>query len=123
MIQRGCKALCGGLGLVPPLKRKRSGHRGMMGIVGKAGTLHRRGTRSNVPLRCGELGSVISAWERVERRLAAIFAADVAAYSRLMSQDEVRHLHSLAPHCEVMDRLRAWHRGQIAYAAGTALRS
>jgi adenylate cyclase len=27
--------------------------------------------------------------EKVERRLAAIFAADVAGYSRLMSQDEV----------------------------------
>ena len=29
---------------------------------------------------------------RVERRLAAIFAADVAGYSRLMGRDEVRTL-------------------------------
>ena len=38
--------------------------------------------------------------QRVERRLAAIFAADVAAYSRLMSQDEAATLRArprLAP--------------------------
>ena len=29
---------------------------------------------------------------RVERRLAAIFAADVAGYSRLMGQDEVSNI-------------------------------
>ena len=32
--------------------------------------------------------------ERIERRLAAIFAADVAGYSRLMEQDEVGTLRS-----------------------------
>ena len=32
---------------------------------------------------------------RVERRLAAIFAADVAGYSRLMGQDEVGTLRTL----------------------------
>ena len=32
---------------------------------------------------------------RVERRLAAIFAADVAGYSRLMGQDEVETLQDL----------------------------
>jgi adenylate cyclase len=31
---------------------------------------------------------------RVERRLAAIFAADVAGYSRLMGSDEVGTLRS-----------------------------
>ena len=31
---------------------------------------------------------------RIERRLAAIFAADVAAYSRLMGQDEVGTLRT-----------------------------
>ena len=34
--------------------------------------------------------------QRVERRLAAIFAADVAGYSRLMSQDEAGTLRALA---------------------------
>jgi hypothetical protein len=34
---------------------------------------------------------------KVERRLVAIFAADVAGYSRLMSQDEVGTLHTRLP--------------------------
>ena len=34
--------------------------------------------------------------QRVERRLAAIFAADVAGYSRLMSQDEAGTLRALS---------------------------
>ena len=47
---------------------------------------------------------------KVERRLAAIFAADVAGYSRLMSQDEVGTLRTLTAHREIMDRLIAEHR-------------
>ena len=34
--------------------------------------------------------------ERVERRLAAIFAGDVAGYSRLMGQDEAGTLARLS---------------------------
>jgi adenylate cyclase len=58
---------------------------------------------------------------RVERRLAAIFAADVAAYSRLMSHDEVETLRTLTAHREVMDRLIAEHRGRIANTAGDSV--
>ena len=36
--------------------------------------------------------------ERVERRLAAILAADVAGYSRLMGQDEAGTLARLRAH-------------------------
>jgi adenylate cyclase len=36
--------------------------------------------------------------QRIDRRLAAIFAADVAGYSRLMSQDEVGTLRTLTTH-------------------------
>jgi hypothetical protein len=43
--------------------------------------------------------------KRVERRLAAIFAADVAGYSRLMEQDEVGTLQALTTHREALDRL------------------
>jgi class 3 adenylate cyclase len=43
--------------------------------------------------------------QRVERRLAAIFAANVAGYSRLMSQDEAGTLRALAAAREVMDGL------------------
>jgi adenylate cyclase len=35
---------------------------------------------------------------KVERRLAAILAVDVAGNSRLMSQDEVGTLHTLTSH-------------------------
>src|SRR5215208_1549740 len=47
--------------------------------------------------------------QRIERRLAAIFAADVAGYSRLMNQDEVGTLRTLTAHRETMDGLIAKH--------------
>ena len=49
---------------------------------------------------------------KIERRLAAIFAADVVGYSRLMSQDEDTTLRSLTEHREIMDRLIAEHGGR-----------
>jgi len=62
-----------------------------------------------------------SSAERVERRLAAIFAADVAGYSRLMSQDEVGTLRALAAHREIMDHFIAEHGGRIANTAGDSV--
>ena len=59
--------------------------------------------------------------QRVERRLAAIFAADVAGYSRLMSQDEVATLRTLTTHREIMDGLIAEHGGRIANTAGDSV--
>lgn len=59
--------------------------------------------------------------KRLERRLAAIFAADVAGYSRLMSQDEVGTLQALTAHREVMDRLIVEHGGRIANTAGDSV--
>jgi adenylate cyclase len=58
---------------------------------------------------------------KVERRLAAIFAADVAGYSRLMEADEVGALQSLTAHREIMDRLIAEHGGRIANTAGDSV--
>ncbi|WP_046869421.1 adenylate/guanylate cyclase domain-containing protein [Microvirga massiliensis] len=58
---------------------------------------------------------------RVERRLAAIFAADVAGYSRLMEQNEVGTLRTLTAHRAVMDRLIAEHGGRIANTAGDSV--
>src|SRR5215213_1524717 len=58
---------------------------------------------------------------RVERRLAAIFAADVAGYSRLMEQDEVGTLRALTACREVMDRLISEHSGRIANTAGDSV--
>jgi adenylate cyclase len=56
-----------------------------------------------------------------ERKLAAIFAADVAGYSRLMGEDEVGTMRTLTAHREVMDRLIAQHRGRIANTAGDSV--
>jgi adenylate cyclase len=57
----------------------------------------------------------------IERKLAAIFAADVAGYSRLMGRDEVGTLRALAAHREIMDQLIAQHRGRIANTAGDSV--
>src|ERR671911_2882963 len=59
--------------------------------------------------------------DRIERRLAAIFAADVAGYSHLMGQDEVGTLRTLTTHREVMDGLIAEHGGRIANTAGDSV--
>jgi class 3 adenylate cyclase len=58
---------------------------------------------------------------RVERRLAATFAADVAGYSRLMSQNEAGTLRALAAAREVMDGVIAEHGGRIANTAGDSV--
>ena len=52
--------------------------------------------------------------QRVERRLAAIMAADVAGYSRLMGEDEEGTLAALkAIRREIDDPRNAEHRGRI----------
>ena len=57
--------------------------------------------------------------ERVERRLAAILAADVAGYSRLMGADEEGTLRALTAHRrELIDPKIAEHRGRIVKTTG-----
>ena len=56
--------------------------------------------------------------ERVQRRLAAILAADVVGYSRLMEADEETTLRTLKGHCETIDQLIARHEGRIFSTAG-----
>jgi TolB-like protein/class 3 adenylate cyclase len=58
---------------------------------------------------------------RVERKLAAIFAADVEGYSRLMGQDEVGTLWTLTAYRVIIDRLIASHHGRIFNTAGDSL--
>src|SRR5271154_7464733 len=56
---------------------------------------------------------------RVERRLAAILAADVAGYSRLMGIDEEGTLAALkACRRELVDPKIAEHRGRIVKTTG-----
>jgi adenylate cyclase len=59
--------------------------------------------------------------QRVERKLAAIVAADVAGYARLMSLDEVGTLRLLTAHREIIDDLIAEHDGRIANTAGDSV--
>jgi adenylate cyclase len=57
----------------------------------------------------------------VKRRLAAIFAADVEGYSRLMGADEVATLDTLTARREILDGLIAAHGGRIANTAGDSV--
>ena len=57
--------------------------------------------------------------ERVERRLAAILAADVVGYSRLMEQDEAGTLASLKQRRKsVLEPLVLEHHGRVVKVMG-----
>ena len=59
---------------------------------------------------------------RVERRLAAILAADVAGYSRLMGANEVGTLQTLKAHRnELIDPAIAAHHGRIVKTTGDGM--
>jgi TolB-like protein/class 3 adenylate cyclase/Tfp pilus assembly protein PilF len=57
----------------------------------------------------------------VERKLAAIFAADVAEYSRLMGLDELGTLRTLQAYRAILDRLITAYRGRIFNTAGDSV--
>ena len=57
----------------------------------------------------------------MERRLAAILAADVVGYSRLMGGDEEATLTTLNAYREVIDKLVADHRGRVFGSAGDSV--
>jgi TolB-like protein/class 3 adenylate cyclase len=57
----------------------------------------------------------------MERRLAALFAADVEAYSRLMGEDEAATFETLTSHRAILDGFIAEHRGRIANTAGDSV--
>ena len=57
----------------------------------------------------------------MERRLAAILAADVEGYSRLMAADEVGTMETLTSHRAILDGFIAEHRGRIANTAGDSV--
>jgi TolB-like protein/class 3 adenylate cyclase/Tfp pilus assembly protein PilF len=58
---------------------------------------------------------------RIERRLSAILAADVAGYSRLMGLDEAGTAHALREHRVASDALVARHGGRIVKTTGDGL--
>jgi adenylate cyclase len=57
----------------------------------------------------------------LERRLAAILAADVEGYSRLMHGDEEATMATLSARRALVDDLIARHRGRIANTAGDSV--
>jgi adenylate cyclase len=59
---------------------------------------------------------------RIERRLAAVLAADVAGYSRLMGTNEVGTLAALKGHRrEIVDPSIAAHNGRIVKTTGDGM--
>jgi class 3 adenylate cyclase len=54
----------------------------------------------------------------VKRKIAAILAADIAGYSRLVAEDEEETLHRLAAHRAVLDDFVARRGGRIFNTAG-----
>src|SRR5476649_2373578 len=67
------------------------------------------------------LGAIL-AGERVERRLAAVLAADIAGYSRLMGADEEGTLARLkAVRKTLVDPTIATHRGRIVKTTGDGM--
>src|SRR5215469_12207793 len=60
--------------------------------------------------------------DRVERRLAAIFAGDIAGYSRLMGADEEGTLRQLKAHRkQLVDPKITEHRGRIVKTTGDGI--
>src|SRR5258707_12873362 len=67
-------------------------------------------------------GGCVLSDERVERRLAAVLAADVAAYSRLMGADEEGTLARLkAVRKAIVDPAITSHRGHIVKTTGDGM--
>ena len=62
-----------------------------------------------------------AAADGLERKLATILSADVAAYSRLMAEDEERTLQTFRAHKEVFEKLVQLHRGRVFNTAGDAI--
>ncbi|MGE0684080.1 MAG: adenylate/guanylate cyclase domain-containing protein [Candidatus Binatia bacterium] len=54
----------------------------------------------------------------VQRKLAAIFSADVKGYSRLMGEDEVATIRTLTAYRETMTTLIRQHRGRVVDSPG-----
>src|SRR5688500_18928565 len=57
----------------------------------------------------------------IERRLAAVLAADVAGFSRLTEADEVGTMLMLAAQRAILDNTISRHRGRIANTAGDSV--
>ncbi|MFK0690126.1 AAA family ATPase [Mesorhizobium sp. IMUNJ 23033] len=59
--------------------------------------------------------------DRVQRRMAAILAADVVGYSRLIGRDEEGTLAALRAYRQIIDRLIVHHEGRVFGSAGDSV--
>jgi class 3 adenylate cyclase len=59
--------------------------------------------------------------QSLERKLSTILSADVAEFSRLMSEDEEQTLRTFRGHKQVFESLVALHRGRVFNTAGDAI--
>src|SRR5262249_15956336 len=76
---------------------------------------------SMLPHRFGSGGNWMPE-DRVDRRLAAIFAGDIAGYSRLMGADDEGTLRQLKIHRkELVDPKITEHRGRIVKTTGDGI--
>jgi adenylate cyclase len=57
----------------------------------------------------------------MERKLTAIFCADVFGYSRLMGENEEATLRTLSSHRKTIDGLIAQHHGRFVNSAGDSV--
>jgi Tripartite tricarboxylate transporter family receptor len=74
-----------------------------------------------LPLVGAVRGRVLTKTGDTERRLIAIFAADVEGYSRLMGADEVGTFKDLTQRRDILDSLIASRGGRIANTAGDSV--
>jgi TolB-like protein/class 3 adenylate cyclase/Tfp pilus assembly protein PilF len=91
------------------------------GTLGKRRFLRCPATQSRDRLSPGFQGHILTKIIDTERRLAAIFAADVEGYSRLMGADEVGTLRDLNQRRSILDGLITAYRGRIANTAGDSV--
>ena len=73
-----------------------------------------RSSRERIAMSQNAKRSSAVEWSVPERRLAAIFAADIAGYSKAMHADESGAMRALQAMREVVDRLILARRGRIA---------
>src|SRR5215472_5095530 len=71
--------------------------------------------------RSGHGGKAVASETRVERRLAAILAADVAGYSRLMGADEAGTAQAFCEHRDAIVPVVTSYGGRIVKTTGDGL--
>src|SRR5215472_1614091 len=71
--------------------------------------------------RSGHGGKAVASETRVERRLAAVLAADVVGYSRLMGADEAGTAQALREHRVAAGPVIAEHGGRIVKTTGDGI--